>query len=736
MDFLRCVVERITYTNEENGYTVLRVKAKSFSDLVTAVGNMGAVNAGAVLSLKGEWKVDSKYGRQFSVREYEETLPATVYGIEKYLGSGLIKGVGPKFAGRIVKTFGADTLQVIEETPDKLIEVPGIGGKRVGMIKKAWQEQKEIKNIMLFLQDHGIGTAFAFRIFKAFGADSIAVAKENPFKLTDIWGIGFKTADTVAQKMGFDKESFYRCRSGLLYVLNECSNDGHCFMPRDELTQKAAEMLEIEEPKLHMTIDDMLREKDLICEPPNSLYLPPLFFSESGTAKRIRALLSAQSVIPDADEIIVRAEKAAGIEYDEIQKDAIRTAASSKVMILTGGPGTGKTTTVKGILALFREAGMKTLLAAPTGRAAKRLSETTGMEAKTIHRLLEAKPPEGYQRNEDNKLEGDALIVDESSMIDIVLMYNLLRAVPDSMTVLFVGDVDQLPSVGAGNVLRDMIDSETVPVVKLTRIFRQATGSHIIMNAHRINKGQFPNLKTGKNSDFFFVEQQDSAAIPETIVSLCAKRLPKYFGIKPSSIQVLCPMQRGENGARNLNVLLQNTLNPPTAMLRRGGTEYRHGDKVMQIKNNYDKEVWNGDIGSIVSVDEEERTLAVSFDGGAPVAYDIAELDELVLAYATTVHKAQGSEYDVVVLPLTTQHYMMLQRNLLYTGVTRAKKTVVLVGTVKAVGMAVKNNSVTKRNTGLAERLKKNWTAYGTEYGRMSHVQIHSPAARHQCRRQ
>jgi exodeoxyribonuclease V alpha subunit len=707
MDFLRCVVERITYTNEENGYAVLRVRVKGYDDLVTVVGNMGAVNAGAVLSLKGEWKMDGKYGRQFAVREYEETLPATVYGIEKYLGSGLIKGVGPKFAGRIVKTFGADTLTVIEETPDKLIDVPGIGRKRVGMIKKAWQDQKEIKNIMLFLQDHGVGTAFAFKIFKAFGEGSIPIVKENPYKLTDIWGIGFKTADTVAVKMGFDKESFYRCRSGLLYVLNECSNDGHCFMPREELTRKAAEMLEIEDSKLLMTIDHMTTEKDLILEAPDSLYLPPLYYSESGTAKRVRALLDGQSALSGADRIIGRVEKSSGIQYDEVQKDAIRTAAASKVMILTGGPGTGKTTTVKGIIAVFREAGMEILLAAPTGRAAKRLSETTGMEAKTIHRLLEAKPPEGYQRNEENKLEGDVLIIDESSMIDIVLMYSLLRAVPDSMTVIFVGDVDQLPSVGAGNVLRDMISSGAVPVVKLTRIFRQAMGSHIVMNAHRINKGQFPNLKTGKESDFFFVEQPDNAEVPQTVVELCTKRLPGFFKVNPTDIQVLCPMQRGESGARNLNVLLQNAVNRSASMLTRGGVEYRLGSKVMQIRNNYDKECWNGDIGIIADVDEENRSLSVSFDGDAPISYDVTELDELVLAYATTIHKAQGSEYDVVVIPLTMQHYMMLQRNLLYTGITRAKRAVVLAGTAKAIGMAVRNDSVTKRNTGLAARLRE-----------------------------
>ncbi len=706
MESLRCVLSRITYVNENNGYTVLRVKAKGFSELITAVGIMGTVHVGSILSMKGEWKVDGKYGRQFVISEYEETLPATVYGIEKYLGSGLIKGVGPKYAGLIVKTFGADTLQVIEETPERLIEVPGIGVKRVEMIKKAWQDQKEIKNIMLFLQDHGIGTAFAFRIFKAFGAESIAVVKENPFKLTEIWGIGFKTADTVAKKMGFDAESFYRCRSGALYALNECSNDGHCYMPRDELVKKASELLEVEPEKLQMIIDEMLRGQDLIAESPDHLFLPSLFFSERGAARRIRALLASKRIISDADAIISRVERTAGILYDETQKAAIRTAAESKVMILTGGPGTGKTTTVKGILAVYQAAGMRILLAAPTGRAAKRLSETSGLEAKTIHRLLEAKPPDGYQRGEDNKLEGDALIIDESSMIDIALMYNLLRAIPDEMTVVFVGDADQLPSVGAGNALRDMIDSQAVPVVKLTRIFRQAMGSRIIINAHKINNGEFPDLKSDNRADFFFINQPDNSALPATVIDLCVNRLPAFFKTDPSIIQVLCPMQRGENGAQNLNLLLQAALNPSKETLRRGGTEYKLGDKVMQIRNNYEKEVWNGDIGIITGIDAENKSLTVSFDATTRAEYDFAELDELTLAYATTVHKAQGSEYDIVILPMTTQHYKMLQRNLLYTGITRAKKAVILVGSVKAISMAVKNDKVTRRNTDLATRLR------------------------------
>ena len=705
MDTMRCVVQRITFRNDENGWTVLRVRARGFDEQQTVVGNIGAVSVGAVLVVKGEWKNDVKFGRQFSLSEYEEVIPATVSGIEKYLGSGLIKGVGPKFAARIVKQFGAETFDIIDETPERLIEVEGLGQKRVDMIKEAWLEQKEVKNIMLFLQDHGVGTALAHRIFSEFGAESITIAKENPYRLTDVWGIGFRTADTIAQSMGFDTESVYRIRSGIAYTLSECSNDGHCYMPRAELEKKAAEILEIEEAKLDGIIDDMLIAHDLILEPPDSLYIPPLFFSENGTARRLQAILSCSAAIPNSFDITGKPEGTNEIIYDDVQKNAISLAAESKVMILTGGPGTGKTTTVKGIIDFYQAAGMKILLAAPTGRAAKRLTETTGMGAKTIHRLLEAKPPNGYQKNEDNKLTGDVLIVDESSMIDILLMYNLLKAVPDEMTMIFVGDADQLPSVGPGNVLRDMIDSGAVPVVELTRIFRQAMESRIVINAHRINKGDFPDLRNGNGADFFFVEQKENSAIPATIVDLCARRLPKFFKVKPSDIQVLCPMQRGENGAQNLNMLLQNALNSSKASIHRGGIEFRHGDKVMQIKNNYDKEVWNGDIGIITGVDVDERTISVSFDNAEPILYNMPELDELVLAYATTVHKAQGSEYDVVILPMTTQHYVMLQRNLLYTGITRAKKAVVLVGTSGAIGMAVNNNQVVKRNTGLAARL-------------------------------
>lgn len=555
MDHLRCVVERITYQNADNGYTVLKCAVKSAQDLVTVVGIMPETHVGSVLALEGFWKVDAKYGRQFSVEKFEETLPATVYGIEKYLGSGLIKGVGPKFARRIVEKFGKDTLDVIEENPEALIEVEGIGRVRVERIKKSWEEQKEIKNIMLFLQGHEVSTSHATKIFKTYGSDSISVVQENPYRLADdIWGIGFKTADTIAEKMGIEKDRFIRLRSGILYTLNKLSENGHCYAVREQLIRTAGQLLEVEEAELEITLDEMLRTEDVIREE-DAIYLPPFFFSETGCAKRLLKLLMAERRVQmDVDAVMERvmgrterdqeadtaddadvaphrmqeAETQGQITYDEVQLEAIRVAVSSKVMVLTGGPGTGKTTTTMGIIAAYRAAGCKIILAAPTGRAAKRMSEATGMEAKTIHRLLEYKPPEGYQRKEENPLEGDVLILDECSMIDIMLMYNLLKALPAHMTLIMVGDTDQLPSVGAGNVLGDIISSERIPVVRLSRIFRQAQGSRIVMNAHRINKGEQIDMRGGRDSDFFFAAKETNGEVVELVVKYCTENLPRY----------------------------------------------------------------------------------------------------------------------------------------------------------------------------------------------------------------
>lgn len=719
MTKLRCVVERITYQNPENGYSVLKVHVKGYEDLVTVVGNLLDANVGSVLLMDGDWKVDSRYGRQFMAQKWEETLPATVYGMEKYLGSGLIKGVGPKYAKKIVQKFGVDTFAVIEDNIELLIEIPGIGSKRIRMIAESWERQKEVKNIMLFLQEHGVSTAFAAKIYRQYGNESIAVMKENPFRLADdIWGIGFKTADSIAEKLGFGRETYVRLRSGIMYTLSELADEGHVYAEREQLTQKAAALLEAEESRIVMTMDQMLKDKDLIREE-DAIYLPPFYFAEVGTAGKLKKLASE----PAGDRLwaqllkarretgndrlsvdVGRIEQTVNMKYDEIQADAIRQAAMAKVMVLTGGPGTGKTTTTQGIIAAYRAYGMKILLAAPTGRAARRMTEATGLEAKTIHRLLECKPPEGYGKNEENPLEGDVLIVDECSMIDIIMMNSLLKAIPANMRLVLVGDIDQLPSVGAGNVLRDIIDSGCFPVIRLTRIFRQALTSRIIRNAHRINAGQMPDISNGKETDFFFLQREEPEEAVAEVVRLVKEKLPRYYRTPSSMIQVLTPMQRGVVGATNLNLVLQEAVNPQGEGLRRSGFVFRAGDKVMQIKNNYDKEIFNGDIGIIESVDLTERTLSVNFDN-RKIVYDATELDELVHAYATTIHKAQGSEYQIVVMPVLMNHYVMLQRNLIYTGITRAKKIMVMVGTKKALSYAVRNVTVTRRNTMLTERL-------------------------------
>ena len=735
MEKINCVIERITYHNDQNGYSVIKVSARGYSDIIAAVGVMPEVHVGSVFNLYGYWKNDPKYGQQFCFQRCEETLPATIHGIQKYLGSGLIKGIGPVYAGRIVKTFGEETLDVLDNTPDRLSEVPGIGPKRIDKIKKSWVEQKEIKNIMLFLQSHDVSTSLATKIYKQYGDQSIQTVTENPYRLADeIWGIGFKTADTIAKKLGFGHERFERLRSGIFYTLNKLSELGHCFAYRSELLKAGAELLEVEEDMLARTLDAMMAGNDLISEtgkvsvPVNpsepvslfsqeveastAIYLPVFYYSEVGTANRLLRLLTATRTrdinmagINDWATVDSNA-----IHYDETQLKAIRAALENKVLVLTGGPGTGKTTTTLGIIRAYKESGAKILLAAPTGRAAKRMSEVTHMEAKTIHRLLEMKPPQGFQRNEEKPLVGDVLIVDECSMIDIILMNSLLKAVPDNMTLILVGDVDQLPSVGAGKVLSDIIASGAVPVVKLEKIFRQAQKSQIVTNAHKINRGEMPYL-TDRDSDFLFVPEEDgedSAARSEKaadiIVNLCTQTLPSQR-IKPEDIQVLTPMRRGSVGSANLNQRLQAAVNPEGVSLKRTGIDYRVGDKVMQIRNNYVKTVFNGDIGFVSSVNMEDSELTVDFDDRT-VTYDISELDELVLAYATTIHKSQGSEFPYVVMPLMMSHYMMLQRNLLYTGVTRAKKGLIFVGEKKAIYIAVKNNKIVERNTRLAERLK------------------------------
>ena len=706
MTKLRCVVERITFQNAENGYSVMKVKVKGYDDLVTLVGNLLEVPAGAVLLCEGEWRVDKRYGQQFQCETWEEVMPATAYGIEKYLGSGLVKGIGPKFAKLIVGHFGTDTIEVIETDIERLYEVPGISKKRVEKIRESWEKQKDIKNVMLFLQGFGVSTAYAAKIYRQYGKESIDNVKENPYRLADdIWGIGFKTADGIARKMGYEMNDERRLRSGLIYTLNQLADEGHCYAEEEQLIATAKQLLEADEECIRTAMTHAIETEDLMLDG-TAIYLPPFYYAECGTANRLNTLVHTKEAgsIFTARFDLAKLQRETGIEYDEVQVEAIRQAIASKVMVLTGGPGTGKTTTTKAIIAALQSAGMRILLAAPTGRAAKRMSEATGMEAKTIHRLLEYNPQDGYKRNDENPLEGDALIVDECSMIDIILMNNLTKALPTTMRLVLVGDIDQLPSVGAGNVLRDIIDSGVIPVVKLTRIFRQAQSSRIVMSAHAINRGCFPDISNGQHTDFFFMKQEEPEKVAETIVSLVRDRLPKAYRQPNANIQVLTPMQRGVVGAANLNVALQQALNHNTAALVRGGYTFKEGDRVMQLRNNYDKDVYNGDLGYVRSVDMEERTLTVDFDGQM-VEYEASELDELTLAYATTIHKSQGSEYPIVVMPVLMTHYVMLQRNLIYTGITRAKKICVLVGQTKALAYAIHNMKVLKRNTRLKERL-------------------------------
>lgn len=701
---IRCVVEHITYQNAENGYSIMKVNVKGYKDLVTLVGSLLDVPVGSVLLCDGDWKVDKKYGSQFVVQSWEEVMPATIYGIEKYLGSGLVKGIGPKFAKLIVSKFGLETIDVIETDIERLHEVAGIGKVRVEKIRESWEKQKDIKNVMLFLQGYGVSTAYAAKIYRQYGKESIDKLKGNPYRLADdIWGIGFKTADGIANKMGYEKNDLRRCCSGLLYTLNQLSNEGHVYAEEEQLVKAAIALLEADEENIRQAMTDMIREEKLMMEQ-EAIYLPPFYHSECGTAKRLLTLMNASDNGKHPKFDLKAIEKETGIEYDEVQIAAIRQAVDSKAMVLTGGPGTGKTTTTQGIIAALKTAGLQILLAAPTGRAAKRMSEATGMEAKTIHRLLEFNPADGYKRNDENPLEGDALIVDECSMIDIILMNNLMKAIPLGMRLVFVGDIDQLPSVGAGNVLRDIIDSQKIPVIRLTRIFRQAQSSRIVMSAHAINRGVFPDLSNGKETDFFFIKNDDAEQVAENIVQLVKNRLPKAYSMPTNKIQVLTPMQRGVVGASNLNIVLQEAINPSKIGLNRGGYSFRQGDRVMQIRNNYDKNVFNGDLGYIQAVDMEERTLMLDFDGTL-VEYEVSELDELTLAYATTIHKSQGSEYPIVVMPVLMNHYVMLQRNLIYTGITRAKKICVLIGSTKALAYAIHNMTVLKRNTKLKERL-------------------------------
>ncbi len=706
---IKGIVERITYYSEENGYGVIKVRVKGFSELLTFTGKFVSINVGTMIEAKGKFIINKKFGKQFSVKEYKESLPASINGIEKYLGSGLIEGIGPKFAKQIVKEFGENTIYIIENNPMKLLDIPNIGVKRVHAIKDSWQKHKNIKNLMIFLSECGISTAVAHKIYKVYGEESIKKLKDNPYGIVDdVYGLGFKTADMIAQKLGLSKESYSRSRAGIFHVLNEISRDGDCFASLDNLTKKCAELLDIPEHIVVMTFDHLRHQNELICENGNNIiYLPPFYHCEVGISRRIHEISTFGSVINsiDLEKALKKVQNENKIIYDSTQILAIKTAISSKFSVITGGPGVGKTTITKAIIEIFKSIGNKIILAAPTGRAAKRMTETCEIEAKTIHRLLESDHTGKFSKNEKNKLVGDVIIIDESSMIDVILMYNLLKAIPNEMIVIMIGDADQLPSVGAGNVLNDIINSKVVPVIKLNKIYRQSESSKIITNSHKINLGQMPDLSIKNNSDFFFISENEPENIVSKIKELCAERLPKAYKVDPiSDIQVLSPMKRGALGTENLNVEIQNVLNDNKLFLKRGASKYKLGDKVMQIKNNYDKNIFNGDIGFINDVDLDNNSITVDFDGD-DIHYTYQELEELVLSYAITIHKSQGGEFPIVIIPTHFQSRIMLQRNLLYTGVTRARNVVVLIGCRNALKYAVENNISNKRKTLLKDRL-------------------------------
>jgi exodeoxyribonuclease V alpha subunit len=715
-------VERVTYHNEQNGYTVLRLQIPGRGEPVTVVGNFSAVSPGESLRVIGWWTTHPQYGDQFKAVEYAVTRPATVAGIQKYLGSGLIKGVGPVTARRIVEHFREKTLEVIEGDISRLGEVKGVSRKRVEMIQRAWEEQRAIKEVMLFLQSHAVSTSFAVKIFKQYGADAITVVEKTPYRLAaEVYGIGFRTADQIARNLGMAPDAEERLRAGLRHALMTASEEGHCYLPAGDLVERSAEALEVEDrAKLEAALEKALDDGMLKVEEnggARAVYLPPLWQSERGVARRLRALVE-EPLRVDSNRVeswLERFAERRGVALSEDQRRAVHLAARSRVMVLTGGPGTGKTFTLRTMVELFYAMRKTVALASPTGRAAQRLSEVTGREAKTIHRLLEFDPAAmRFKRNDVWPLEADVVIVDEASMIDIVLANSLIKAIDDGASVILVGDADQLPSVGPGAFLQDLISSGVAPVARLTQIFRQAARSLIVQNAHQINRGEFPRLvKPGEEKcDCYFIEAEEPDEVVRLIVNSVSKSLPNRFGYDPlKDIQTLSPMNRGRVGAGRLNGVLQAALNPQSpgapgkAEAVRGDRTLRAGDKVVQRVNNYRLEVFNGDMGTIEEIDLEDQMIAVRF-ADRVVEYDFADSLELSHGFAVTIHKAQGSEFPAVVIPVHTQHYLMLSRNLLYTALTRAKKTVVMIGTTQAIGMAMSNLEATRRFTGLARELK------------------------------
>ena len=743
-DFLRGTIERITYHNEDNGYTIAQLMPDGNPHTITVVGNMLGINTGEAVALVGSWVAHPQYGRQFKADQVRTVLPATIAGLEKYLGSGLIKGVGPVTAARIVRKFGLETLQVIEQQPERLQQVLGVGRKRAAIITRAWAEQQKIKEVMVFLQSHNVSTGLAVKIYKAYGDEAVSIVQSDPYRLArEIYGIGFITADKIAQDVGIPHDAPERVAAGVAYVLSQAADEGNVYLPSAELKAQAATLLNVSPEQVEAGIaalaeNEQVRIDETASQPPSAgtgileeerpIYLTPFYYGELGVANRLLRLtegpedrLSIFSAFdwPAAFAILQSQSHQVLTPY---QMQAVKTALTHRVSVLTGGPGTGKTTTVRSVIRLAEAAGIRAVLGSPTGRAAKRLNEATGRQAKTIHRLLEFRPGErsAFQRNEEHPLDADLVIIDEASMLDLLLTNHLLKAIPRGAHLLLVGDVDQLPSVGAGSVLSDIISAidNSAPVrspvvnaavVRLETIFRQPEGSYIISNAHRINRGQMPVLDNRNAVDFFLFQEEEPEKAAHLIVDLVADRIPRRFGFSPDDIQVLSPMHRGEVGVAALNQRLQTALNPSRhgiAERTAGGRVFRAGDRVMQIRNNYDKDVFNGDIGRIGRIDVEEQIVEVSTeDAQRTICYDFLDLDELVHAYAISIHKAQGSEFPAVVIPLLTSHYMMLQRNLLYTAVTRAQRLVVLVGTVRAIGIAVHADKSGARHSGLAARL-------------------------------
>ncbi len=709
---------RITYVSEESQYVVARLDVSGKPEPVTIVGTMVSLTPGETLRLHGRWSHHPKYGEQFQVERYESVVPATIAGIQRYLGSGMIKGIGPIFAKRMVEAFGAETLKVIEEIPGRLAEVDGIGPIRQQRITTAWAEQREIREVMLFLQGHGVSPAYAVKIFKAYGEAAIATVRENPYRLAqDIRGIGFKTADKIARELGIPADSPLRAAAGILHTLNELTDEGHVYVPEAELLRAAEETLEIPSVLLPDALAKLAADEAVVVEPlpaGRAVYLTALHVSETQLARRVADLLRAPRAVPPLDmtNALAWVEKKTGLALTEEQCQAVRLAFQEKLLIITGGPGTGKTTILKAIIRILEAKKLRMHLASPTGRAAKRLAEITGHEATTLHRLLEWNPREGgFQRNARHPLETDVVVVDEASMIDVLLAHHLLQAIPLTATLLLVGDADQLPSVGPGTVLQDLLRFPDIPAIRLTTIFRQAAESRIVSNAHRVNRGEFPDLTnagTGQAQDFYFLSEEDPEKLQQLIVDLALRRLPARYGLDPrADIQILTPMHRGPIGAGQLNTTLQAALNPSRngeSELLRGGRIFRIGDRVLQLRNNYDKGVYNGDLGRITAIDPAEQALMVQVDE-REISYDYSDADELTLAYAMTVHKSQGSEYPAVILPMHTTHYPMLQRNLLYTAITRAKKLLVIVGTKKAIAIATRNDAIRRRYSGLADRL-------------------------------